>query len=125
MNPIIETENFVATPKRVTPFEETITIVHDGRDCEPRPFFAVNATVNHDNGRTYRAMYHCFPDTHTHAVTGEEFAIWNVQLMGATHKDSAGRKRFLPKNAKSLRYDLSFIPCQLIRAYMQKHGYFD
>jgi len=125
MNPIIETENFIATPKPATSFEDTISVVHDGRDCESGPFFAVNATVKHDNGRTYRAIYRCSTSAHTHAVTGEELTIWGVELMGASCKDSAGRKRFLPKNAKSLRYDLSFIPCQLIRAYMEKNGYFN
>jgi hypothetical protein len=79
--------------------------------------------VPHENGRTYSVSFLCEPTSYTHAITGAELKIWGVQLKGASFKDSASRRRFVSPNHKKLRHELSFIPSQLVRVYLEKHGY--
>ena len=103
-------------------FESTIQIKQDGRDFE-HPYLLVRCAVPHENGRTYSVSFLCEPTSYTHAITGAELKIWGVQLKGASFKDSASRRRFVSPNHKKLRHELSFIPSQLVRVYLEKHGY--
>lgn len=119
----MNTQQVSRTCVSAAPFEDSIHIQQDGRDSES-PYLLVKCTVPHLNGRNYSVTFLCRPTSHTHAITGEELKIWGIEFRGASFKDAKFRRRFVSERHQNLRHELAFIPSQLVRAHLEKNGYF-